>query len=98
VTVISSCSIATISGSNLVTQTYIAQDVTPLVYTLPTFTSSDNECSIDYTLTLSSGAAYDTSVITFDSTLLTITVYTNDLAKKGTYNMKLVASINGFTS
>ena len=54
--------------------------------------------SFTYTCTTSTNGAIDTSVFTFNSATPSITVQTNDLAKVGTYNLKVIGTLGSWGS
>lgn len=91
------CNVATVTASTLTAQSYIIS-ATALSYTFTAFTPSTTGCGITYTLDLSSGAAYDSSFITFTDTSLNIGVYTTLTAKAGTYTLRVTGTVTGFTN
>ncbi len=48
-------------------------------------------------MTLASGTAYDTTVITFTGSSQTIDVSTSTLTKAGTYSLKVTGTVTGYT-
>ena len=57
---------ALVIPSVLTDQTYIISQ-SPLVYSMPAFSVNDSTCTISYSLTLSNGAAIDSSFATFNA-------------------------------
>lgn len=46
----------------------------------------------------SDGTAFDSSVFTFSSTTLAVTVYTTDITKIGTYTLMITATLDNVLS
>lgn len=64
---------------------------------LTSFIKSYSHCSIVYIMTLSSGSSIDTTLITFTTATPSISVYTTDISKEGTYILKIIGTLNGYS-
>jgi hypothetical protein len=70
-----------------------------MTYNIPTWTISDTDCTIVYTLTKNPSGAYDTAVITsFTASPPSLTVYTTSAGKLGTYSLLIKGSVSGYTN
>ena len=76
-TVISSCSIATITPKQPKNQVYNV-NTTASLYKLPAFTASDGDCSIVYSLTLLDGSTITGTPVSFTAASREMSTYSLD--------------------
>lgn len=92
------CSTQTLTPSVLIDQTYTAS-FSRLDYVISAFTSPCSTCftmcPIVYSLSLSDDSSYDPSLITFDPSTLTVSIFTNSASKSGSYTLKVSAYFTG---
>jgi hypothetical protein len=92
------CSTQTIIASTLSDQSYTISAI-QMDYVFPTFTSSCPSCftlcPVVYIVTLSDGSAIDSSLITLDMATRTISLYSIDNLKAGTYILKVTGYFTG---
>ena len=64
-----------------------------------TFTENIGSCgAFTYTCTNQDNTPFDTSVFTFDPAAPSVTVQTNDLAKVGQYDLKVIGTLGAWGS
>lgn len=96
-TVLSQCYWATVTAQASTIPTYFVNSGT-VNTSLISFTRNNTNCALTYTLKNSDGTTIDTSLITFSSSPLQISVATTNTAKVGIYNLILSAAYSSGTN
>ena len=95
------CSSQTITASAPTAQSYTISGAA-VSYVIPAFSSSCSTCftlcPVVYALALSDGSAFDSTLITFAAATRTVSIYSTDNAKSGSYTLKVTGYFTGMAS